>query len=109
MEKAKTASSTSHSSEFRWREEPHPPKLTTARAPSLSHGLSFSFSLLVDAAVAVANSPRVLVEAEHGSGGCWPWWCCGLLLRDVDGGDNNACHTQAMIRGEVGTWPAPGP
>lgn len=40
MEKAKTASSTSHSSEIRWREEPHPPKLTSARALSLSHGLS---------------------------------------------------------------------
>lgn len=72
MEKAKTASSTSHSSEIQWQGSLH----TRAHQGALSHSVIqplscrslFFFSLF--AAVAVANSPRVLVEAGYGSDAC---------------------------------------
>lgn len=61
MEKAKTAPSTSHSSETRWRGAMHFHQNSPGRARSLRRPVADSFTL----SVAVANGPRGLVEVEY--------------------------------------------
>lgn len=66
MEKAKTASSTSHSSEIRWRgnipTKAHHGALTRVVAHSHTHLFSDRGS---------GDVPRVIVKTEYGSDGCW--------------------------------------
>lgn len=87
MEKAKTASSTSRSSGIRWRRSM--PARAHQGAPS--HGSHRTSSPLFVQWQLQRRRPSCSRRGR--SGGCWCWWCCGCLHSDVDGGDNNACHT----------------
>lgn len=105
MEKAKTASSTSHSSETRWRGTMHFRQSSPGLRSVTDCRSLCPWQWQRQWRMALVFSSRW----NTGIMGAGPGGAAGCCMPDVDRGDNNACHTQAMIRGEVGTWPAPGP
>lgn len=98
MEKAKTASSTSRSSEIRWRRSMPAP--VREHRPLCSWQWQLQWRRPSCSRRGSMRKRWVLVLCCGAAGACTQMSTAATTMRATP---------QAMIRGRVGTWPAPGP